>query len=397
MRSARLALVLCACAALSRPEADADGWSRRVADEGRGSSTPALQPPRSLRREDPSPAAVEPARSTPPSPAAVREAVERGLRFLAAAQAQQPDGSVPPGGAEKYAPLATTALCALAYMAAGTTPERGPQARELEAALDYLLARVDLAADSPARGYVADPNRDTISGMHGHGFASQALAEAYTMSPRTPRGARIAAALELSLRRTEASQGLEGGWWYGPQRGIEHEGSVTIALVQGLRAAKDAGLRVEPAVIARAVDYVRRSQKEDGSFRYQIGSDRSSLALTAAAITTLNAAGHYSGRELTRAYDFVERELAARELGQGAPLPPVFCPFYERLYLAQALWQNPDRRAFDRWYAATARDLLAAQGPEGGWRSAPYGDAYATAMNVLVLTVPDGFLPMFQR
>ncbi len=331
---------------------------------------------------------------------AKREAIERGLRFLSEQQAKEGDGSIPSIGT-KPARLAVTALGVLAYLSAGNTPGRGPHGAQVNRAVDFLLSHVDRDSTSRTRGYISDSG-DKNSKLHAHGFAALALAEAYTLSPRTDRGVRIGDALELSLRLMESSQGLEGGWFYDPIRGIEHEGSVTIALVQAMRAAKNAGLRVDPKVIAKAVEYVRRSQRADGAFRYAIGNDQVSLALTAAAISTLNATGKYHGAEIQQGFDSIQRSLALREhapvqseFGQ-APASVRF-PYYERLYLAQAFWQNPDRRLFDDWFATERENLLRSQNEDGSWNDPRFGPAYATAINVLVLAIPDQLLPIFQR
>ena len=330
---------------------------------------------------------------------AVRAAIDRALAFLAARQAEEQDGSFPPTGASQHAPVAVTALGALAYMAAGNQLDRGPQGRELGRAVDYLLAQCDLSPGSRQRGYIA-AGGDEISRTHGHGFATLALAEAFTVAPRTPRGRRMREVLTLAVACIENSQGLEGGWYYDPVPGLQHEGSVTIALVQALRACKNAGLRVDAQVIAKAVSYVERSQKEDGSFRYALGSEDSSVALTAAALSTLHASGRYHGREIVEGYGSIERELAARALDEGQDvlsLGAVPFPHYERLYLAQAYWQNPDRTVFETWARAERRELLRQQREDGAWGGSPYGDCYATAVNVLVLALPDELLPIFQR
>lgn len=322
-------------------------------------------------------------------------ALEGALDWLASEQGRQPDGSLPTNGAKQEAPLAITALSALAWMAGGSTPERGPHGAQLGLAIDYLLAHVELDPESPTLGYISD-SRDQLSRMHGHGFATLTLAEAYAMSPKSPRGRRIKRALLLAIDRIEASQGAEGGWYYGPERSLEHEGSITITLVQALRAARNAGLRVNPEVISRAIEYVRRSQSEDGAFRYAIGHDQTSVALTAAAISTLNATGIYSGEEVMRGFDSVQRELSARETASPSLRTPTF-PIYERLYLAQAYWQHSDRAIFERWFAAERDLLLATQETSGAWMDSRFGATYATATNALVLALPESLLPIFQH
>lgn len=327
-----------------------------------------------------------------------RLALERGLAWLAAQQRGQPDGSFP-----GEAPIAVTALGALAYMSSGSSPDRGPYGRELARAIDYLLACVDLDEGSERYGYIATGG-DAISRTHGHGFATLALAQAYSMSPQSERGARLQRALQAAVQRIEDSQGVEGGWHYSPLRVAEHEGSVTICLVQGLRAARNSGVRVDGKVIVRAVDYVKRLQTPEGSFRYALGLDQVSVALTAAAISTLNATGTYTGSELANAYDYVFRELAARTRATPARRRierAANYPYYERLYLVQALWQHPDPTVYADWAQAEERELIVDQELDdqgrGYWTHPRYGNCYATAVNCLVLALPEGLLPIFQR
>jgi len=332
---------------------------------------------------------------------ATRAAIARGLRFLAKQQAGQSDGSVPSVGSQP-ARLAVTALGALAYMSAGNTLGRGPHGAELTRAVDYLLTHTELDPTTSRRGYISDA-ADPNSRMHAHGFAALALAEAYGTSPRSDRGARIAESLQAAIAIMESSQTSEGGWFYDPVRGVEHEGSVTIALVQAMRAAKNCGLRVQPETITKAVDYVRRSQADSGAFRYAIGNDQVTVALTAAAISTLNATGRYHGSEIQQGFDYIDRELRLRAESpkrDSKLLPPgslIPFPYYERLYLAQAYWQSPDRTRFDRWYEAESEALLRTQAEDGSWSDPRFGPTYATAINILVLALPDQLLPIFQR
>jgi hypothetical protein len=342
---------------------------------------------------------------------AARLSLQRGLEWLAKAAATSDDGSMPRAGAEQPAPVAVTALAALAWMAGGSAPDRGPQGRELGLAIDWITAHTDLDPQSETPGYIG-LRGDALSRMHGHGFAALALTQAACLSPKSERGARIERALRAAIQCIEKSQGVEGGWWYEPKKSVEHEGSITICEVQALRAAHNAGFQVDALTIGRALDYLARSQKTDGSFRYALGEDRSTLALTAAAIATLNAAGKYEGKVLEEAYGFVFRGLSARENWMEAhPAAPIedrrlpeerderhaWCGYYERLVLAQALWQCTDRDVFERWSAAESKLLITSQREDGSWHDERFGDAYATATNCLVLALPEGLLPIFQR
>jgi len=323
-----------------------------------------------------------------------RAALDRGLAYLARAQAAQHDGTFPRAGGEKYVPVPVTALAALAFMSAGSQPERGPYGHEIALAVDYLTARADMNASSKTFGYISSEG-DELSRLHGHGFGSLALSQAYAVSPRTTRGRRIEEVLRASVRLIENCQGLEGGWYYEPHRSTEHENSVTVVLVQALRAARNSGIRVDTKVIDRAIDYIRRCQAEDGSFRYGLNTERTTVALTAAGIATLNSAGEYEGPEVSRAIEVLWQRLGLRDTklrGSAARFE-----FYERFYLAQALWQHPDRRLFESWVVDERERVLADQLEDGSWPDTQFGPCYATAMNCLFLAMPEGLLPIFQR
>ncbi len=326
--------------------------------------------------------------------AAAAESLERGLAFLAAQQATQPDGSFPTGASDGYAPVAVTALSALALMAGGSSPDRGPHGEQVADAIDYLLARVDGSRGSETLGYLAAES-DLVSRMHGHGYATLALAQAYAQSPRSKRGERIGTALEAAVRLIERSQGAEGGWYYSPSDRISHEGSVTITQVQALRAAHNAGIHVDTRVIAKAVRYVERSQNDDGMFRYALNRDETSISLTAAAVSTLNATGVYEGAYLQRGMDALWTRLLARGDAERAQLAK--WPLYERLYVAQALWQHRDPRLFEQWHRDEVTRMVSRQRADGSWSGSPFGESYATAMNCLVLAMPQELLPIFQR
>ena len=321
---------------------------------------------------------------------AAQRALEEGLAFLAAGIRSSTDGSLPVGDAQDRAPVGVTALGALALMAAGNSPGRGPHGDEVARAVEYLLSHADLAPESDTYGYIAIGG-DQWSRTHGHGYATLALAEAAGMYPRAQRLLRV---LTAAVRRIEDSQGSEGGWYYEPRVTAQHEGSVTICYVQALRAARNSGVRVDGSVITGAEDYVGRLQDAEGLFRYQLDLDKTSVALTAAGIATLNAAGDYDSKAIQRGVDAIWQRLAIRDVDGDER---VEFPYYERLYLAQAFWQLSDQSGFERWFPRERERIVREQEPDGSWPSRRHGKSYATAVNCLVLALPEGLLPIFQR
>lgn len=355
------------------------GWAPALRDGDAPSPQPTPPPTVDLQRDTMTSATTE-------------RAVQSGLGFLRSLQERSGDGSfsILDSEREDYAPLGVTALCTLAYLSSGSAPGRGPHGDVVARAVEYLLLHTDLGPASAQRGYISVQG-DGVSRTHGHGFATLVLAEAYGMSPGSER---IRAALLAAVERIEASQGAEGGWYYQPHPVPDHEGSVTICLVQALRAAHDAGIQVDLEVIRRAEDYVRRLQAKSGLFCYTLGDEgRTSVALTAAAICTLNAAGRYDDRAIQSGIDAIWSALALQE-EHGRPAA---FPDYERLYLAQAFWQLSDTTHFQRWFARERERLLRTQDSDGSWKGSRFGAAYTTAVNCLVLSLPDASLPIFQR
>jgi hypothetical protein len=358
----------------------------RVLEDGPRGDLPRVDPPRPVteRQDDLRPRAGYPR-------AKVEEALQRGFAFLASKESRLADGSWPVEDAASAlrAPIAVAALSSLALMAGGNLPDRGPHGERVRRGIEYLLARAVREDGDPRIGFMGG---DGVSRMHGHGFATLALAQAYAMSPDAPLGASLRETLVDAVALIERTQGAEGGWMYEPRLEAEHEGSVTVCLVSALRAARDAGILVDARVVDRAEDYVRRSQAEDGRFRYTLGSDKRTLALTAAGIATLEAAGSYDDPAVRRGLDVLLRELAAGTWeGQGE------FPHYERYYVALALFGLPDREHFDRWFEDELLVLLASQQENGSWNDSNYGSVYATAINCLVLALPEGVLPIHQR
>lgn len=335
--------------------------------------------------------------------ATLERMVRRGIAYLAGKMGR--DGSYDLGDAQNPAPVAVTALATLALLANGDLPGRSPRGQLVESGLIFLLNQQSQVAFStagrPARNGYFESESDKYSKMHGHGYATLALAEAYGMLDRSREGriapTRLHDALVAAVHRIEQSQEAEtGGFYYDPVP-LGHEGSVTICVVQALRAARNAGIQVDAKVIDRAVDYVRRSQLPDGSFCYALGQrDKTSSALTAAAISTLNATGEYDSEAIRKGIEWLDRTEPLRRMLDKHMGDERF-PHYERLYLAQAYFQHRDEALFRRWFPEEVKVLESQQQADGSWESKQYGSVYATAMNTLVLLIPFQFLPILQR
>ena len=301
-------------------------------------------------------------------------AIGHGLAYLASVQSE--DGSF---GASRYGRhVGITALACLSFMADGHLPERGVYGPNIERGLGFILRHAQ------ETGLIA---ADTSHGpMYGHGFAVLFLAEIYGQT----HDRRCREALVKGVRLIINTQNPEGGWRYHP-RPIEADISVTICQVMALRAARNAGMSIPKSTIERAIAYVRRCQNPaDGGFRYMVSSGPSAFPRTAAGVASLYYAGVYEDEALNKGLDYLmkqrQRAMSNRTVGHY---------YYGHYYAVQAM-HLAGGRYWAQWFPAIRAELLTRQEAAGNW-SSPHGDAYATAMSLLVLQLPKRLLPIFQR
>ena len=308
-------------------------------------------------------------------------AVERGLRYIASEF--QPDGSA---GTGRYAKnVAITSLACLALMGEGSLPGRGRYGQELRRGLEFVLASSDenglLAAES------------SHGTMYGHGFATLFLGEVYGMTQGggdTELAERNHEVLVKAVRLIERTQNGEGGWRYNP---VPHDAdlSVTICQIMALRSARNAGIEVDKAVIDKAIAYVRRLRNPDGGFRYQAQLGTSLWPRSAAGVAALYYAGVYEDDAIEGGLAYVDRMAKP-----GQPHPQRAHYYYGHYYAVQAMYLAGGEH-WARWWPAIRDELVSSQLPDGSWEDRAIGSAYATSMSLIILQMPNRYLPIFQR
>lgn len=354
--------------------------------------------------------------------AVVRASVQRGLKMLAGIQNN--DGSWSNDVGNKLGSrfqvnrdgygrphLGVTAIACMAFMAAGNTPDRGEFKRSVAAGVSFIISNVD-----PETGWIsANGTR-----MYEHAFCSMCLAEVYGMTHDPVILGKLRSAIQFIVK----SQNQQGAWRYVPNQ-QDSDMSICVCQLQALRAASNVGVIVPEDAIEAAKDYVRKSYSvrgNPGSFMYQIDWDgRSTFALTAAGIVALQSMGEYDTHtydvqgtngmvrrtlDLNRSIDFLTDERpdkSARGLAPGSSL----CNYgfwYGHYYAAQAMhqYQYVSPRAWSEWHSRNRENFLKLQHPNGAWTDEIGGwdankNAYATAMACLVLSIPRGYLPVFQN
>lgn len=319
-------------------------------------------------------------------------AVNAGLAYLAAHQ--QADGHWSSGGYPSDTGI--TGLCLMAFLAAGHQPNRGRYGLAISEAVDWLAKCVQRGGQYTPPGFI-NAGQGGGQPMYGHGFATLALCEAYGMTHRKDLKPKVEAAIRLiedSQSDDRHNARTYGGWRYQPAKG-DADLSVTVVQVLALRGARNAGIKVSQGVIDRAVDYMRRSSNYqfDGGFNYQIQQPLSGPARTGAGILSLVMAGLKDSPEVQGGIRYLQKH----KLGSGNDWPYREHYYYTLYYITQAMYQVGGEN-WSQWYPMIRDRLLKEKSADGSWsQGSEAGPEYATAMSVLVLQVPAGLLPIYQK
>ncbi len=332
-------------------------------------------------------------------------AIERGLKYLQRTQ-RAADGSwLSSGGYGGSYPCVMTSLSGMAFLASGSTPESGPYSKNVRKAMLYMLKVGEASKD----GLIA--SGDEMQSMYGHGFGMLFLAQCYGMDVSRDFGDRIRKVLDKGITLTAKCQSdlgppkHAGGWIYTPD-GRSDEGSVTVTQLQALRAARNVGIKVPQTTIDRAVAYLKHCQMGDGGICYSAGSrGQSRPPISAAGIACFFSAGVYDraagGAEMAEETKMVDRLIAYCKkncrIGQDNGHY-----YYTHLYYSQGMYQRSalDDTAKKEWleYYKGIKDwLLEHQNTDGSWSGDGVGNVYGTAIACIILQMPYGYLPVYQR
>ena len=343
----------------------ADGPTREnlqsdFVDEGPGPLAPLARPPGD---------ALDAADMTNLLDRRTEAAIKRGLDALK--KSQERDGHW--GRTDDKNREAYTAFAMIAFMMNGHFPNKKPPYGEtMTKAVDALLQ----AGNREYPGYMGD-------NMYAHGLCTVALSEVWG---HTEKDDAVREALKAAVKVILGAQNSGGGWRYNPVP-AGHDVSVSAMQVVALASARQAGIFVPDDTINRGVRYLTLAhQTADGGFSYMPGPGLSGFPRTAAACTSMMMLGRHDAPEVKAGLAYLRKEAASAL--KGANNWP-----YAMYYMVIAMnLSGPDNLKW--WYPQVRDVLLARQNPEGGFGKR---SAYDTATAVIVLSMPYGFVPTYQR
>lgn len=319
-----------------------------------------------------------------------QEAIDAGLSYLA--RFQHDNGSW--GANQMAGNLAVTSLCGLALMAGGNQPARGQYGRQVSRALQYVLSHEDRLQP----GFLVNNRASSHGPMYEHGFATLFLAEAHGMINQRETREQVRATLSRAVDLIIKTQNREGGWRYRPAQ-ADADISVTICQIMALRAARNAGIAVPKSVADNCIKYVKECQdlRGSGGFRYQRQGGPPGFARTAAGIVALYSAGLYEGPEVEKGLKYLLTYKPGGGNNQGGFFGDYQIHYYYgHYYAAQAMW-IAGGRYWREWFPAVRDELLSLRQGDGTWSDGRFDRHYCTAMALIVLQIPNNYLPILQR
>ncbi len=320
--------------------------------------------------------------------ARVQVVVGQGLDWVAHTQSRLGHWAANDG---QY-PTAMTALAGMALLCEGSTTTQGKYRKNIKKAVGYLLSR------SRANGLIGDPNRDNRY-TYGHGFSMLFLSQVLGEEDDESRRRELIDVLTRAVEFTGRAQTKAGGWGYVSAKDGEgfDEGSTTITQVQGLRSCRNAGIPVPKEIVDKAMKYIRDCTLPDGGVQYSSKGGGGRPAITAAAIACLFNAGEYDSEYVPKLLKFCDKRLGkVGHQGFGHW-------HYAHYYYSQVRY----REAGSRW--KTYRDQITKKVIDemkvvhvGSktmvyWDQGYIGPIYTTAINLTILQLERGALPIYQR
>src|SRR6476620_9417477 len=348
------------------------------------------------------------------------DAIEKGLEWLKKTQAQ--DGHWEAQGGQY--PTTMTALAVMCFLMEGSTLKEGKYSDQIQKAVNWFLA----PNRQSAKGCLGNLQNPTESSryLYGHGFGTMFLACAYGEEEDKDQREKIEKALKKAVefiakaqtskkhRKAEGKEVEVGGWGYvsAEDGGNFDEGSVTITQIQALRAARNAGIPVPKDTIQKATDYLEACTTPKGGVIYSYaGGNGAALngqerpPITAAAVACSFSAGQYKGDLAKKWIKFCKDNVP---IAKGR----VSHDEYQSYYFSQFVYVLGDDRygemfpkedkstwlTWSKYKEAMFPYIIDAQDKNSGsWTGGYIGPVFATAVNLTILQLEKGILPIYQR
>jgi len=305
--------------------------------------------------------------------------VAKGLDWLAANQSRR--GGWDSNGMYQSA---MTGMAGIALLAEGSTTTQGKYAPNIREAVDFLLKQ------SKKNGLIGVDNDDRYT--YGHGFGLLFLSQVFGEEEDDARREELIDVLTRAVLFCGQSQTSKGGWGYVSAKDGKDfdEGSTTITQVQALRSCRNAGIPVPKEIIDKAVQYIRRCSIQEGvgGVQYSVQGGGGRPPISAAAIACLFNAGEYDDKFVPNLLKYTDRTLGNLNHNDGHW-------HYAHYYYAQVKYRQGGKE-WEEYRNKIFKRLIAEAGSDGSWNG-NMGKVYLTSINLTILQLDNGVLPIYMR
>jgi hypothetical protein len=259
-------------------------------------------------------------------------------------------------------------------------------------------------------GNPANPNEGGVY-MYGHGFGLLFLASVYGEEEDGDRRKKLEDILTKAVLFTGKAQTKRGGWGYvsASDSNDFDEGSVTVTQMQGIRAARNAGISVPKEIVDKGVKYLKDST-QGGGVIYSLanGGGGARPALTAAAISCGFSAGEYNSPIVKEWFEFCQKNIP---MSASGGINRFGHDEYVHYYFAQAVYvlgedgykkmfpksRESDRLTWSKYRKESFANIKASQNSDGSWTGSQVGPGFATPVYLTILQLDNATLPIYQR
>ena len=245
------------------------GWC--AVAQSPGTAVPGLSRAPSLAELGPRPEKVP-----TPDPAAIEDAIRKGVDFLVRDQNKNGSWGSPElkGGIELYAPVpgahqafqsAVTAMSISALIETETAGQRDDARKAIERGEAWLMVNLPKLRRGSA---------DALYNIWSHIYGIQAFVRMHQRLPDPERRKKIEELMKEQIGFLIRYESVDKGWGYydfrlGSQRPATDSTSfMTAAALVAFREAKDIGVEVPEKLVKGAVDSIHRQRKPDYSYLY---------------------------------------------------------------------------------------------------------------------------------
>jgi hypothetical protein len=284
-------------------------------------------------------------------------------------------------GRHEQARIGATALAVLPFLGAGQTHKTGKYSKTVQGGLYFLQNHMK-----------AGPNGGSLheaqGSMYSHGLASIALCEAFAMTHDKALQTPAQAALNFICY---AQDPVGGGWRYQPRQ--PGDTSVVGWQIMALKSGHMAYLRVPPATVKKAFDYLDSVQAESGA-GYGYTSPGKGPATTAIGLLCRMYLGWKKDNPaLQRGVEWISAQGPSKD------------NFYYNYYATQVM-RHMEGDGWKKWNGVMRDQLVNSQATkgheEGSWFEGgghvndAGGRLYCTAMAAMILEVYYRHMPIYR-